>query len=308
MSKNVFETLYKFVSYAEENYLSESLVFLLALLLERDHDIGLAIINRLCGLPQSDHFDDPQAITISTQVTVGEARPDIVVSDNVCTLVYIEVKHDSSLGAGQLECYSTKLQESGYSNTQLVLLTRSRGSLQETTLPRNEFHHVCWYEIFNWLSSIETVDQVCQYFIRDFANFLETKGMSMKRVTWEYRQGVPAMLALTNMMEISLTQCLPMAQIKRTGGWVWRGFYIDSNYFFGFRYEQAMQIVFENNFGTNPTYKRELDLEQVDFFSLTKDEQFECLVGFLQQAYDDAQKEATILPEQPVEKTDDKFR
>ena len=43
--------------------------------------------------------------------------------------------------------------------------------------------------------------------------------------------------------------------------------------------------------GTNPTYKRDLDLEKEHFFSLSKDEQFESLIGFLKEAYQNVPKE-----------------
>ena len=53
--------------------------------------------------------------------------------------------------------------------------------------------------------------------------------------------------------------------------------------FFGMRFDHPSLIVFENNQGTNPTAKCELDLEATHFFALTKDEQFELLVNFLKR-------------------------
>ena len=53
----------------------------------------------------------------------------------------------------------------------------------------------------------------------------------------------------------------------------------------GVRYFSPLLIVFENNRGYDPvTYHRELDLEEEHFFALNKDEQFECIVSFLQNA------------------------
>lgn len=43
--------------------------------------------------------------------------------------------------------------------------------------------------------------------------------------------------------------------------------------------------------GNSPTYKRGLALEEIDFFSLNNNEQFECLVEFLRRANDDYQLE-----------------
>jgi hypothetical protein len=285
---NVFSALLKFGPGAEENYLTESLVFLLRLLLERIPDKGLPIINRLCGLPRETQFKKPGTITLNTQVTVEQGRPDIEIRGGEDTLVFVEVKHDSPLGTRQLEYYRDKLRESGASKTGLVLLTRSRISARETSLPKSEYHHVCWYEVYNWLSSVETQDQVCLYLIHSFMSFLEEKQMNMTQVTWEYIEGVPALINLTNMMEAALAEVQPQARLSKTAGWDWRGFYVDSTFFYAVYYSRPLTIVFENDQGNNPTYKRYFDLQAVHFFSLTKDEQFEQLVEFVRQAYEGA--------------------
>jgi hypothetical protein len=50
-----------------------------------------------------------------------------------------------------------------------------------------------------------------------------------------------------------------------------------------------MVVVFENNRGYDPvTHKMDLDLEQEHFFSLTKDQQLECLIAFIRQATEGA--------------------
>lgn len=63
-----------------------------------------------------------------------------------------------------------------------------------------------------------------------------------------------------------------------------RGFYPNNAYFFGVRFNHPQTVVFENNLGTNPTAKHDLDLETTYFFALTKDKQFELLADFLKQA------------------------
>ena len=106
--------------------------------------------------------------------------------------------------------------------------------------------------------------------------------MSMKQVEWEYITGVPALLNLTEMMEAAMTVVMPDAGRKRTAGWNWRGFYLDEVYFFGVRYTEPMLVVFEDNRGNSPSFRQSLDLAAAHFFSLGKDEQFECIVSFLQ--------------------------
>ena len=105
--------------------------------------------------------------------------------------------------------------------------------------------------------------------------------MSMKQVGWEYITGVPALLALTDMMEAAITVVMPNAGRKRTAGWSWRGFYLDEVYFFGVRSAEPMLVVFEDDREKNPNFKQRLDLAPAHFFSLGKDKQFECIGAFL---------------------------
>jgi hypothetical protein len=112
----------------------------------------------------------------------------------------------------------------------------------------------------------------------------------MKKVPWEYIDGVPALVGLTDMMEAAITEVLPDASFKRTAGWSWRGFYLHDDYWVGLRYHEPLLIVFEDNKGNAPvTYKQDLDLRREHFFSLDKDEQFERLVAFLQRALENRQ-------------------
>ncbi len=288
MRENVFSALFKSCPVADENYLTEAFVFVQKLLLERVPDEGVAFVNWLSGLPQAAHFEDPESIAISTQVTVDEGRPDIEIRHTPGTLIYVEVKHDAPLGDGQLEYYLTKLEEAPEPETRLVLLTRSRLSARKTTLAPNEYHHVCWYEVHNRLAHTAVGDEVCRYLVRAFMRFLEEKGMNMEKVSWEYMEGVPALLKLTKMMEASIAEAMPGVKYKRAAGWDWRGFNIDGGYFFGVRHQKPLLVVFENKLGTNPTYKRDFALEDAHFFSLSKDEQFESLVGFLRRASEEA--------------------
>ena len=282
MTLNVFSSLSRYSSSTDENYLTESLVFLVMLLLERMPEEGLALVNLLSGASQMALFSDPRSVEISTQITVEQGRPDIEIRSGSDLLIYVEVKHDSGLGWDQLERYHAELLKSGIPTTRLVLLTRSRYSSPATTLPPSEYYHLRWYEIYNHLSAMETCDDVCEYFTRCFMDFLEEKKMSMKQVGWEYITGVPALLDLTDMMEAAIAVVIPDSGLKRTAGWSWRGFYLYEEYFFGMRYALPVTVVFEDNRGNSPNFKQSLDLAAAHFFSLSKDEQFECIVAFLQ--------------------------
>ena len=285
--KNLFSVLSRYATRQEENFLTETLVYLLNLILDRDNDIGSNLLVQLCGNKLSAWLENTSTISITTQFTVIEGRPDVVVKVDSDKLALIEVKHDSGLGEEQLERYYSHLSNLA-TDTQLVLLTRSKHSIQETTLDRNFFHHVCWYEISGWLSEIDIHDEIAIYMIEQFLEFLKEKGMNMEKVNWEYIQGVPAMVNLVNMIGTALSEVAPETSTRKTVGANWAGYYIDKE-FVGFRYDNPLIVVFENNNGANPTFKRDLPLEKVHFFSLPAGEQLECLIEFIQKAFKEYQ-------------------
>ena len=285
---NLFLTLSKYGSREAEDYLTESFVLLLKNLLEHRPTLGLGLLNNICGLAGDVQFDHPDLITISTQVIVEQGRPDIEVKSGSEILVYIEIKHDAALSTGQLEKYKRKLDESEFGHTVLVLLTRSLASGQETTLARNEYHHVCWYDVHRELAEIrnEGVGKICIFLIDEFLSFLEEKQMSLERVGWEYINGVPSLVALINLLEVAILEALPDVKLKKTGGWEWLGFRLDNTYYCGMRYKEPLIVVFENKIGIDPTYKHDLDLESDYFFSLNQAEQLERLVEFVKQSFE----------------------
>lgn len=295
---NLFLTLAKYGSREAEDYLTESFVLLLKNLLEHRPALGLALLNKICGLAGDVQFDNPELITISTQVVVDQGRPDIEVRSGSEILVYIEIKHDAALGDGQLEYYKRKLDESEFDHTALVLLTRSLASGQETTLTRNEYHHVCWYDVYRELAGIrnEGAGKICIFLIGEFLSFLEEKQMSLERVGWEYINGVPSLVALINLLEVAILEALPDVKLKKTGGWEWLGFRLDDTYYCGIRYKEPLIVVFEDNLGADPSYKHDLDLENDHFFSLNQAEQLECLVEFVKQSFENKTADHQFTP------------
>ena len=125
----------------------------------------MEILVGLCGSKVASWFLDTAEISITTQLTFEESRPDIVIQIGSDRLVFIEVKHDSGLGVEQLERYHTHLGHLAEAENQLVLLTRSRHAVQETSLDQQLFHHVCWYEISGWLSEADLQDEVTQFVV-----------------------------------------------------------------------------------------------------------------------------------------------
>ena len=99
---------------------------------------------------------------------------------------YVEVKHSGVFGENQLERYSADLMRHDELEKTLILLTRTRIGTPHTTLPAEKYRHVRWYEIYDWLESLQIDDDVGQFLRRNFNGFLEVIGMSLKKVTWEY--------------------------------------------------------------------------------------------------------------------------
>ena len=151
MNEDIFCALSRLSPLATENQLTESLVFLLRALLERCPVEGLRLANALCGLPANEGFC-VEGLDIATQVQTPLGTPDIRISDGH-TLTFIEVKHDSPLAPGQLEAYAQALAQSGYSQSSLVLLTRSRAWCQGTRLAAEDYYSVCWASVTRYVGA-----------------------------------------------------------------------------------------------------------------------------------------------------------
>lgn len=163
-----------------------------------------------------------------------------------------------------------------------MLLTRSKHSIQETQLEQERFHHVCWYQIAGCLSEADLKDEISRYLVVQFLDFLKQKDMSMEKVTWEYIKGLPAMMNLLSMMATAIAEVNPEFNVRKTIGAAWAGYYINDDLFIGFRFSTHMSITLENDRGYNPTFKRELELEAIHFFSLSAGEQLESLIRFIE--------------------------
>ena len=120
--------------------------------------------------------------------------------------------------------------------------------------------------------------------------------MNLARVEWEYPNGVKSMINLTNILEAAIVENYEK-KIKRTAGWSWRGFYIDT-IFCGIRFDKPNLIVFENNLGTSPTFKEDLNIEREHFLAFSKEEQFECIEKFFRETLDEYRNLKIIEPPQ----------
>ena len=302
--ENIFSALAKYNSARDENYLTEAFVFLINSLLLRERPIGLEILTQLCVKNDEFSFDTDEDISISTQETTEQGRPDIKIS-SPNKLIYIEVKHDSALGPQQLARYKKDLESSVATIKHVVLLTRFAIDFEASE--ERPYKHVRWFEVYNCLANAKAQDMVSVYLIESFKSFLEVKQMSIQKVGWEYINGVPALSNLINMIEVAIQGALLHIYAK-SPGWDYKGFYLENKEFWcGIPYDNPLELIFElqdkGNFNAKlidaPSYPVKegkpliqfvLKLEDIHFFSLDKDNQLEEITKFVRKAYEDAQQ------------------
>jgi len=239
---NIFSALAKYNSARDENYLTEAFVFLMNSLLVRDRPVGLEILAQLCVENDDFSFDANEAISVSTQETTEQGRPDIKVFSPE-KLIYIEVKHDSPLAPQQLSRYKEALASSVATINHVVLLTCFAVDFGEHE--ERPYKDVRWFEVFNWLVNGRTraKDPVSLYLIDSFKSFLEVKQMSMQKVGWEYINGVPALTNLINMIEVAIQGA--SLRYQKSAGWDFKGFYVENKEFWiDIWYSDPLAVIF----------------------------------------------------------------
>ncbi len=304
-SESIFSVLAKYNSATDENYLTESLVFVINALLQLDRPIGLEILTQLCVKDNEFSFDIGEDISVSTQEVTEQGTPDIKVS-SPDKLIYIEVKDYSQVDPDQLKRYKKSLESPSVNIKQLILLTRFPvDSSEHQGIPDK---HVRWFEVYNWLTNArtKTKDPVSVYLIDSFKSFLEAKQMSLQKVEREYIKGVPALNNLVTMLEVAI-QGASVPIYSKSAGWDYKGFWLDNKkYISVIYYDNHLLITFEiadklkynKDLLKKPSYElREgrdrlwfrLPLEDKHFFSLDKDKQLEEITNFIRQCYTEAE-------------------
>jgi hypothetical protein len=292
-NKDIFSALGKYNSATDENYLTEAFVFLLNFLKEEDNSIFLRILNFLCVNKEEFEFNENEAIEITTQISTEYGRPDIKILSHD-KLIYIEVKHNSGLGYKQIKRYENALKKSNATYKKVILLTKFAIDIneQEESKP---YKHVRWFEIANWFSSFEFdkhTNPVTKYLINSFLNFLEARNMTMQKISWEYVNGFQAFKNLINMLITAAEEKYP--KFKKSAGWDFTGVYLDKDTraFFGLYHTKSLKIVIEvlDKQKKKKIYSESLDLENIYFFCLNKDQQIEKIRTFIKEKFNDIEE------------------
>jgi len=304
--ENIFSALAKYNSAIDENYLTESFVFIINALLQQERPLGFEILTQLCVKNNEFSFDIGEDVSISTQETTEQGRPDIKVS-SPDKLIYIEVKDYSPVVPEQLKRYKKALESSSATIKRLILLTRFPVDFSEHKgIPDK---HVRWFEVYNWLVDVKekAQDPVSVYLIKSFMSFLEVKRMSIEKVGWEYIDGVPAFNNLINMIEAAI-QGASLHVHQKSAAWSSKAFWLENKKLWcGIYYNAPLVVVFKAfnkedldvgrvGMPSYPVKKAlrsiwfQLRLEDIHFFALDKDRQLEEIIKFIKTAYAEAQQ------------------
>ena len=306
---NIFSVLGKYNSATDENYLTESFVFLINSLLERERPLGLGILNQLCVQNNEFCFNSDEIISVLTQDVTEQGKPDIRISSPE-KLIYIEVKYEADLGNRQIERYKEALTSSSASIKHVNLLTCYPTEFQN--VEQKPYKHIRWTKVYDWLLDIKSQsnDSIIIFLLEHFLSFIEEKGMTIQKVGSEYLAGMNALNSLMNMIEsgIEARGIRFFKGYPRSAGWDFKGFWMDGKrYWCGIHFNNPLVLTFEmtdkekynEEIGKTTKYKLNVGKERLwfrlplgehNFFSLNKDEQCELINDFINIAYTEAQK------------------
>lgn len=325
---NLFARLHKWAIRQDENFLTESLAVVLEQLLILAPEVGVRLVSRLTGGFIDLPLGDAGAIDIHTQVETGSGRPDLEISTKDF-LVWIEVKAESPLRAGQLEGYRVLLAESSIKQTRLVLLTQYPEVFQaDETRPDLEIR---WFEVADWLEndlpSVETANEIAGFLARQFLDFLKERNMNLTQVGKYMPEGIRAIASMLNMLYEAAIACKVTVQRGGSGDYI--GLRLDGlKYLIGVFYDDPEKLWFATRCRIDPEaatrlgegelteenwvpgrYRwwrgAELSSEAVHFFERSKVSQIRWLESFLRECLDMARSIETPdqppIPEEPEE-------
>jgi hypothetical protein len=145
--------------------------------------------------------------------------------------------------------------------------------------------------VAEWLKYLNTSDLVITFFVEDFILFLKEKKMSLDKVSDALPAGMLALDAMSKMLRMAIAEVLPEYKSVNNAGHWWIGSNVhigDENVWIGMRFPEPNLLVIENNGGNSPVgFKRDLILDEVDFYEKNEGEQFETLVQFISETIDE---------------------
>jgi hypothetical protein len=310
--KNLFARLHKWAWRQDENFLTESLDFLLDFLLEQEPTSGVRLLNNLTGGFLSLRPDEAKGVVIRTQVQTTAGRPDLEIR-TVDSQVFIEVKAESEVRIGQLEGHRGLLNQGQASRKCLVLL--SRYPVDDAALAERPDAHVRWYQVVAWLeferNSANFRDVVGRFLIDQFVDFLRARNMAIAQVDWQMAGGIRSLRSLIDMLQEAAVAYGLRPEKQRDDLWNSIGYYLKGGRFWvGVSYANPEKLIFHTHntnlkiTASDPLQIGEavesakgyywlpeamLDSEDAHFFSRSRASQFQWLETFLKESADYAE-------------------
>ena len=307
--KNLLARLHKLASRQDENFLTEAFAHLLRYLRDHEPQVAVEILSRLTGNRLKIEAEGiREKLTITTQVTTEQGRPDIEIAIQHVFRCFVEVKSQSGVCEEQLERYHDELKNCGVPNTALVLLTR---------YPAESFaadEHCRWYQITDWLEECEKAltRTDSKFLTNQFVDFLKMRNIAMEKAGPELAAGVKSLRNILKMLEEAIDAKTDNAKgyYKFKPEWDHIGFDLDNKTFWiGIHYEEPSTLCCETLEGfsvkkdaekkagygavksdDNGLYwSHELKLDST-LFGLSKNEQMKCLEKFVGECLDATKK------------------
>jgi hypothetical protein len=302
---NLLVALHRLAHRQDENFVTETFAHLVRHLLRYEPDVAVGLIASLTDDRVVLSPRDADTVTVRTQVTTDEGRPDIEIS-TADHLIFVEAKAESGLGWEQLPRYRKALDADEHPNKTLVLLTRHTTEDREQASVADTDHR--WYEVGGFLKQ-RMASGACKheksgFLVSQFAGFLQARGMLMERVRWEYTNGIRALWNLMKMLEEVVHKHTD--EVIRSVGQQWAGYYLDGKRgWVGIGWEEAAWLTFqseemtfdkaaadsleygearENKYspcGFKWYYEKDLESEEVHFFARSQESQMQWLEAFV---------------------------
>ena len=298
-------------------------------LLDHEPQAAARFLNRLTSGAVNLRLEEMPDVRLRTQVTTKLGRPDVEIRTKR-HLIFLEAKVESELGQRQLERYRSDLKESGVPATFLILLTRYPVALEDLTeKPDNS---VRWHELAGWLAAElkddSLQDAVSRHVVEQFIGYLSARGMTMEQVGHEMITGLRAMGNFIAMLGEAAT-AVNQRSVKPGRSAEWTGFWLErKQYWIGFRYDDPHILILEAHrtainqeaiaaLGTGEAIEEspgvwiwqnwvDLESEEADFFSRTRNDQLQFLERFIRESLAVARQlgSATASPTVPNSQTD----
>ena len=301
MSKNLLTALHRWASRQDENFITDAFAHLLQSLIERDRRFALNFLGYLTE-ERFPVLKEGDPVQVSTQVTVAVGRPDIEIS---CAnhLVYVEAKVEAGFGENQLERYLADLEQQSPKSSTLVVLSRYPLDIPVDIRARVVTRR--WYQVAHWLhlrlGEGVIKDPVNIYLAAQLIEFFEARNILMEKVEPTLITGIRSFRSLIAMVSEAIAA--RKVTMHKSFARDWAGYYFSKEkreFFVGLYYERPQFLVFETvDFAVVPDAAKALgfgkmlgsrwewllplDSEEGNFFSVSREEQMECVGRFIDE-------------------------